>query len=130
VKASDLSIIRILPGPKKATSQRRLECLPHNVSGTSLNFNLYETRQPPRGTNVPFSNLHPSLVHPQSFMPLIPVSSSTLDKILEQLIPVQKSKCRDDESMGTLFTCKQRPPKINQLKIMLLAAWRLIHRCY
>jgi len=35
VKASDLSIIRVLPGPKKATSQRQLlrvstlQCLKH-----------------------------------------------------------------------------------------------------
>jgi hypothetical protein len=74
---------------------------------------------------VPFPNLHPSLVHLQSFMPLLPVSSSTLDKILEQLIPEQKSKCRDDESMGPLLTCKQPPSKINELKIMLLAGWAI-----
>jgi hypothetical protein len=59
-------------------------------------------------------------------MPLMPVSSSTLDKILEQLIiPEQKSKCRDDESVGTLLTCKQPAPKINELKIMLLAGWAI-----
>jgi hypothetical protein len=56
---------------------------------------------------------------------IMSVSSSTLDKILEQLIPEQKSKCRDDESMGPLLICKQPPSKINELKIILLAGWAI-----